>query len=77
MKFYVEKDLRDFDFWGGAKQTRDYLTNEEVDAIEWALEDSGEKFTETEINDIFWFDADWIAEILGYEDFEEIMRRVK
>ena len=31
--------------------------------------------SDTQINDIFWFEDDWIAEMLGYEDFEAIMHR--
>lgn len=29
--------------------------------------------SDTEINDIFWFEEDFIAETLGYNDFEELM----
>ena len=30
---------------------------------------------ETELNDIFWFEEDMIAEWLGYNNFDEIMER--
>ena len=33
--------------------------------------------SEAEINDLFWFEEDVIAEWLGYESFEEIMERNK
>lgn len=32
---------------------------------------------ETEINDLFWFEEDTIAEWLGYFSFDEIMNRDK
>lgn len=76
MKIYTENSLRHFDFWSGAKETVKYLTDEELDTIETILEDYyPEGMSETQVNDIFWFEDDWIAEMLGYNDFEEIMNR--
>lgn len=76
MKIYAETDLHNFEFWSGAKDTVKYLTWEEIDTIESILEDLyPDGVDETTINDIFWFEEDWIAEMLGYNDFEEIMER--
>ena len=76
MKIYTEESLKNFEFWSGAKDTVKYLTDDELDTIEKNLEDIyPEGMSETQINDIFWFEDDWIAEILGYNDFEEIMNR--
>lgn len=76
MKIYEEKSLRDFEFWSGAKDTVEYLTDEELDTIEAMLEDVyPDGMEDTQVNDIFWFEDDWIAEMLGYEDFEAIMHR--
>ena len=76
MKIYTEESLKNFEFWSGAKDTVKYLTDDELDTIEKILEDIyPEGMSETQINDIFWFENDWIAEILGYNDFEEIMNR--
>lgn len=76
MKIYVEKSLRNFEFWRGAADTVKWLTYEEIDIIENILEDSyPDGMDETEINDLFWFEEDTIAEWLGYNDFEEIMNR--
>ena len=36
-----------------------------------------EGMDETEINDLFWFEDDLIAQWLGYEDFEALMNRDK
>ena len=76
MKIYEEKSLRHFEFWSGAKDTVKYLTDDELDTIESLLEDIyPDGMEDTEINDLFWFDDDTIAEWLGYNDFEEIMNR--
>lgn len=75
MTIKSEKSLRDFHFWSGAKQTVEYLTDAELDTIEQILEDLyPDGADETDINDIFWFEEDMIAEWLGYENFEQLMR---
>lgn len=76
MKIISEKSLQDFEFWSGAADRVKYLTLEELDVIENILEDVySEGITETEINDLFWFEENTIAEWLGYNDFEEMMNR--
>jgi hypothetical protein len=76
MKIYEEKSLANFEFWSGAKDTVKYLTYDELEKIEAILEDAyPEGMSDTQINDIFWFEEDWIAEMLGYSDFEELMHR--
>ena len=78
MKIYMEKRLRNFEFWSGAKDRVKYLTSSELDTIENLLEDSyPDGINETELNDIFWFEEDLIAEWLGYNNFDEIMDREK
>lgn len=75
MKIYTETALKDFEFWSGAKSTAQYLTDDDFDIIENILEDEGESYSETDINDIFWFEKDWIAEMLGYIDFDDLMEK--
>lgn len=76
MKIYEEKSLTDFNFWSGARDTVKYLTDDELEQIESILEDAyPDGMEDTQINDIFWFEDDWIAQMLGYEDFEAIMHR--
>ena len=76
MKIYTEENLRNFDFWNGARDTVKYLTEEELGTIESILEDTyPDGMEDTEINDFFWFEDDTIAEWLGYNNFEEIMHR--
>ena len=78
MKIYTEKSLKNFEFWSGAEDTVKYLTLDELDIIEDCLEECyPDGIDETELNDIFWFEDDMIAEWLGYNNFEEIMNRGK
>jgi len=49
-----------------------------LDQIEQILEEiNPEGLSETDINDLFWFEDELIAEWLGYENFDEIMERDK
>jgi hypothetical protein len=49
-----------------------------LEQIEQILEEIyPEGMSEFEVNDLFWFERDLIAEWLGYEDFDEIMERNK
>ena len=69
MKVYKEMNLRDFEFWSGAKSNAETLTDEQLDLVESILEDAfPDGMDETQINDIFWFDFDTIREWLGVED---------
>ena len=78
MKIYREIPLTEFEFWAGGKDTVEELTESELKQIEQILEHIyPEGLSEWELNDIFWFERDLIAEWLGYEDFDEIMRRDK
>lgn len=74
MKIYSEQSLKDFEFWSGARDRAKYLTDEQFDTIEAILEDAyPDGMTDTEINDLFWFEEDTIADWLGYNSFEELM----
>lgn len=73
MQYKVEQPLCHFDFWAGARQTVEELSYSEIDEIEQYLESLDVEWTDTDINDFFWFERDTIAEILGYDDFDEIL----
>ena len=76
MKLHREENISDFEFWSGAKDTAKYLTYGEMEQIEEMLEEQyPDGMSETELNDLFWFEDDMIAEWLGYENFDEIMER--
>ena len=63
----------DFNFWSGAVDTVDKLTDEEFETVIGELEMlNPEGIIETELNDFFWFDGDIIAEMLGYNNWEEL-----
>lgn len=76
MKVIREIDLCDFEFWAGAKDFTQQLTDEELDLIEATLEDvyCKEAPSETDINDFFWFRQEQICEWLGL-DWDEVMER--
>ena len=64
--------LRDFKAWSGAVDTQETILNE----------DKGEEFNslieelypdgigQTQLNDLLWFDSDWLYEMLGIADEE-------
>ena len=69
MKVYKEISLRDFEFWSGAKENAEELTDCQLDKVEAILDDLyPEGMDETTINDLFWFDFDTIREWLGIEE---------
>lgn len=77
MKIIKEQSLKDFEFWSGARYVADYLTEEEFEAIEESLEEYNPNgLTETEINDLFWFDVDYVASALGYENEDELLEEL-
>ena len=73
-----EMSAENFEFWSGGKDTIDELTFEEMEIVWNYLEEAYEgEMDETAINDFFWFERDFIAELLGFENFDEIMERNK
>ena len=75
MQYTVDYSLENFPAWSGGKATLDTLIEKGVcERVEQILEETfagrEEPPTETEINDILWFERDWIAEMLGYEDWD-------
>lgn len=69
MTIKVEKNLRDFEFWGGAKGNANLLTPDELDQLEEIIDsmDLGEGWTDTQINDMMWFEFDVACDWLGIE----------
>lgn len=75
MKIYKEVYANEFEFWSGARQTVEYLTEGEIERIFDELESLyPEGMDETEVNDFFWFEDDQIADWLGWPDFETLMK---
>lgn len=73
MKYTVEFDIKDFEFWSGGKDTFDeYVRQDRLSELEQMIEDnfSGTIPTKTEINDFVWFD-DRVNSIFDEEDEED------
>ena len=70
MKISREMNLRNFEAWSGAKDTLNKLIElDKCEELETVLEDIyPEGMTETQLNDILWFDDEWIFETLGIEE---------
>ena len=67
MRVYSEMSLTSFEFWGGAKDRAKMLTYEELEQVEYVLEDIFEEIEDTTINDLFWFDFGWVCESIGLQ----------
>ena len=58
--------LHDFDFWGGAIFTTNQLTRADLDIIEEYIDELyPDGVNAGTLNDMFWFEPEFIAEILG------------
>lgn len=73
MKINSEIGISDFGAWSGAVETKERIISEnkerEFDLLIEDLYPDG--LTDTQLNDILWFEEDWIFEQLGIEDPEE------
>ena len=68
MKIYEEESLAGFEFWSGAKGRAAMLTTEELERLGDLLEDCyPDGISATEVNDIMWFDFEWVCEMLGLD----------
>lgn len=75
MKYYVEDSLSNFHFWSGAEDRAAMLTDDQFEVVEQNMEECApaDGWSDTAINDFFWFEFDTIAQWLGYKD-EEYLR---
>ena len=82
-QIHQEKGIRDFKPWSGAKDTWKHIIEQnkadEFDALMDELYPDG--INETKLNDLLWFDADWIYQTLGmknpYGEDEEVDASLK
>ena len=74
MTYTVETSLADFPAWSSAVHTLDVLIEKDLcDTVEACLVDVlGEYPTDTEINDMLWFETDAIAEWCGFSSWEAL-----
>ena len=65
--------LVDFDAWSGAEDTKETILNankaEEFDSLIEELYPDG--LSETNLNDLLWFESDWIFKQKGISEEEE------
>lgn len=73
MKITYELDLVHFNAWSGAVETLDKIINErKTEEFESLLEELyPEGMSETDLNDLLWFESDWIFKSLGMIEEEE------
>lgn len=73
MQITYELDLARFEAWSGARDTLDRIIDEgECEQLEFILEDLyPDGMTETELNDLLWFDSETVFEWLGISDEDE------
>lgn len=69
MKIYEEKDLREFEFWAGASDFAKRLTSDEWDVLEdYFNECYPNGIDATTLNDCFWFDNEFLLELIGVSE---------
>ena len=79
MTITYELDLNSFEAWSGAKDTLDRIQREgKCSLLEQILEDIyPDGMTETELNDLLWFDSESVYEWLGIRSEEQIEKEIK
>ena len=73
MKIKMELSLREFEAWSGAIDTKKkIIDNDKVEEFDELIEEIfPEGISDTQLNDLLWFDSEWIFETLGISEEEE------
>ena len=72
MKVCYETSIQDFEFWGGAEDHANMLTESELNQFEdFINEEYPEGIGDTQLNDLMWFDFDDIKSWLGIDDEDD------
>lgn len=71
--------LEEFEAWSGGKSTLDRIINEgKCDELESMLEDLyPDGMTDTELNDLLWFDSDTVFGWLGIRTYDQIKEELE
>ena len=79
MTITYELDLQNFKAWSGAEDTLERIQREgKCDLLEQILEDIySEGMTETELNDLLWFESETIYEWLNIRSEEQIKKEIE
>ena len=65
-----EISLYSFKAWQGGKETLDNIIEAgKVEMLEDLLNECFEELTDTQLNDILWFDTEWLYEQLDMEEY--------
>ena len=73
MRLYRELDLTRFEPWSGAVDTYNTIYNaDKLNDLEFLLEELyPEGIEETQLNDLLWFESEWLLESLGISEEED------
>ena len=73
MKITMELSLENFEAWSGAKTTqKEIIRAGKADEFEALINELyPEGIDATQLNDILWFEVDWLYETLGLTEEEE------
>lgn len=73
MKIILEISISNFDAWSGAVHTQRRIIDENMESeFDDLIEDLyPDGLTDTQLNDILWFEEEWIYDNLGITDEEE------
>ena len=79
MTITYELDLNRFEAWSGAKETLERIQREgKCEELENVLEELyPDGMTETQLNDLLWFDSESVYEWLGIRSEEQIEKEIK
>ncbi len=73
MKTFNEISITDFDAWSGAVDTKNTIINSDKESEFEALIEElyPDGLSEMQLNDILWFESEWIFETLGISEEDE------
>ena len=79
MTITYELDLNNFEAWSGAKETLERIQREgKCEELENVLEELyPDGMTETELNDLLWFDSESVYEWLGIRSESQIKEEIE
>ena len=74
MKIYKDIDIADFEAWSGGKDTLDAIIEAgkaaELESLLIETEPA-DGWDETAVNDVLWFESEWLFEMLGINPDED------
>lgn len=78
MKIYSEFDIDEFEFREGGKCVADAFSEDDLEEIQNKLEELyPDGMSDTELNDLFWHDEDFVAGLAGYSSFQKVKDGIK